>query len=121
MKFEQVLKIYWTKGFLFNGRLTAFNVTLRDLFKHIGGFQGPTKNRIIKRFELHGLVKKPSTLLTEYDKDLLKSINILLSQMSSVNNQVSEINRYSLVRLYLIKSYRGRGQALGKPVRGQRT
>jgi hypothetical protein len=50
-----------------------------------------------------------------------KSINILLSQISSVNNQVSEIERFNLIRVYLIKSYRGKAQALGKPSRGQRT
>ena len=29
--------------------------------------------------------------------------------------------KYNLIRLYLIKSFRGRCQALGKPSRGQRT
>ena len=121
MKFEQVLQIYWSKGFLYNGRIVTFKTTLGDFFKSIGGFQNPTKKQIVKRFELHLLYRNPFLYFLEYDKDLRKSINILLSQISSVNNQVSEINKYNLLRLYLIKCFRGRGQALGKPVRGQRT
>jgi len=41
--------------------------------------------------------------------------------MSSLNYKISEVQYLNLVRLYLIKSYRGRAQALGKPSRGQRT
>ena len=51
----------------------------------------------------------------------MKLINILLSQIVSVNNQVNEIQKANLIRLYLTKTYRGRAQALGKPSRGQRT
>ena len=48
-------------------------------------------------------------------------MNIILSQITSVNHQVSEVHHYNLIRLYLIKSYRGKAQAMGKPSRGQRT
>jgi hypothetical protein len=48
-------------------------------------------------------------------------MNIILSQMTSVNHQISEIHHFNLIRLYLIKSYRGKAQAMGKPSRGQRT
>jgi len=41
--------------------------------------------------------------------------------MSSINYKISEVHYLNLVRLYLIKSHRGRAQALGKPSRGQRT
>ena len=51
----------------------------------------------------------------------LDALNIFLSQFSSVNNQLSEIQKYSLIRLLLIRATRGRAHALGKPSRGQRT
>lgn len=77
--------------------------------------------KILKRFELNLLYNNPFNTFLEYDKDTRKLINILLSQITSVNNQLSEIQKYNLIRLYLTKTYRGRAQALGKPSRGQRT
>lgn len=52
---------------------------------------------------------------------LIAPLNIILSQVNSVNNKVDELKRLNIIRLFLIKSYRGRSHALGKPVRGQRT
>jgi len=80
-----------------------------------------TKIKLLKRFELNSLYNNSFSLFSEQDKDIQKLINILLSQITSVNNQISELNKYNLIRLYLIKSYRGRSQELGKPSRGQRT
>jgi len=77
--------------------------------------------KILKRFELNILYTNPFNTFMDYDKDVRKLINILLSQVTSVNNQISEIQKYNLIRLYLTKTYRGRAQALGKPSRGQRT
>ena len=45
----------------------------------------------------------------------------MFSQLTSVNNSVFDLTRYNLLRLYLIKTTRGRSHALGKPSRGQRT
>lgn len=78
------------------------------------------------RFELrYFLQNTPQELLTSYQiqnhTPLEKPINVLFSQINSVNHQRSEIHRLNIIRLYLIKSYRGRCHALGKPVRGQRT
>lgn len=56
-----------------------------------------------------------------FRKNLVSFLNRYYSQISSVNNQVSELVRLNILRLYLIKSYKGRCHALGKPVRGQRT
>jgi len=87
----------------------------------VGGVGLATKLQIVKRFELNLLYNDYFASFSEYDKDIRKFINILLSQINSVNNQLAEVDRYSLLRLYLIKSYRGKAQALGKPSRGQRT
>jgi hypothetical protein len=53
--------------------------------------------------------------------DKRKIINMYLSQLISINNNVNELIKFNLIRLYLIKTYKGRCQALGKPVHGQRT
>ena len=52
---------------------------------------------------------------------LINPLNIIFSQISSVNNQIPELKKLNMLRLYLIKSYRGRCHAIGKPVNGQRT
>lgn len=54
-------------------------------------------------------------------KNLKFSFNILLSQISTVNNQIKDIIKLNQIKHYLTKLYRGRASALGKPVRGQRT
>ena len=87
----------------------------------MGGLGLVTKIKILKRFELNLLYINHFNTFLEYDKDTRKLINILLSQITSVNNQISEIQKSNLIRLYLTKTFRGRAQALGKPSRGQRT
>ena len=121
MKFEQVLQIYWSKGFLYNGRVIPFQSNLNSFCSGIGGLSLTTKIKILKRFELNLIYNNYLTLFSSDDNDVRKFINILLSQISSVNNQLSDLDRFNLIRLYLIKSYRGKAQALGKPSRGQRT
>jgi hypothetical protein len=37
------------------------------------------------------------------------------------NNSIFELIRYNLIRIFLIKTFRGRCAALSKPARGQRT
>jgi len=121
LKFEQVLQIYWSKGFLYSGRIVPFQSNVYSFCNEVGGLGLITKTKILKRFELNLLYNNHFSTFLEYDKDTRKLINILLSQITSVNNQISEIQKYNLIRLYLTKTYRGRAQALGKPSRGQRT
>jgi ribosomal protein S13 len=61
------------------------------------------------------------TLLPFYGKETLRSFNLILAQVGNINKPVSELTRLNLIRLYLIKTFRGRGHSLGKPIRGQRT
>lgn len=121
MKFEQVLQIYWSKGFLYNGRILPFTLTLKNFISELDGFNRTFLTTLIKRFELNTLNVNYDYNFTYYPADFIRAINVMLSQVSSVNNSVSELNKYNLVRLYLIKSYRGKAQALGKPSHGQRT
>jgi len=53
--------------------------------------------------------------------DRKKIINMYMSQLTNTSNDIYNLTRFNLIRLYLIKSFRGRAQMLGKPSRGQRT
>lgn len=123
MKFEHVLQIYWTKGFFFGGQLFYFNQTFKTLPNFTSGLNKFFYMKLTKRFELT-LLKK-NQLIEEYEKltkkIILSPLNIIFSQINTVNNQHNDLKRLILIRLYLIKSYRGRCHAIGKPVRGQRT
>lgn len=121
MKFEHVLQIYWAKGFLLNGKLQSFNVPFNSMFEITGGFNWATKRLLINRFELFILRRRPNLLLSQFGPAFTSSLNIMFSQLTTVNNSVFELTKYNLLRLYLIKTTRGRAHALGKPSRGQRT
>ena len=128
MRFEHVLQIYWTKGFFFGGRLFYFDQTVDSLIHQLGGINSNFKQQIIKRFELKQLTHTDAiknTIVEDYQntkhKPLLRPLNIILSQINSVNSVYTELVRLILIRDYLIKSYKGRCHAIGKPVRGQRT
>lgn len=91
------------------------------MFNLTGGFAWPTKNALIRRFELYKLLRHTNLPISQVSPTFLASINAMFSQLTSVNNSVFDLTRYSLLRLYLIKTTRGRAHALGKPSRGQRT
>ena len=125
MRYEHVLQIYWTKGFFFGGNLFYFDKTLNDIIFLIPGFNRFFLKKIVERFELTFFLKNKSQEVLEYQdltsRVILKPLNVIFSQINSVNNQRHDLHRLNVIRLYLIKSYRGRCHALGKPVRGQRT
>lgn len=121
MKFEHVLQIYWSKGFLINGKLQSFQTSFRYLFNATGGFGWTTKNLLVKRFELNFPYKIPDTPISDLPSPIPMALNLMFSQLTTVNNSVFDVTRYALLRLYLIKTTRGRAHALGKPSRGQRT
>lgn len=126
MKFEHILQIYWTKGYFFGGKLFYFNQTIKELFENTPGLGTNSQHKFARRFELtyHNRRYKTRDLIDcqEYNhKPIGRPVNILFSQIHTVNNRIHELHKLSVIRLYLIKSYRGRCHALGKPVRGQRT
>lgn len=121
MKFEQVLQIYWSKGFLFNGRICPFDISLQNFFRNTGGLGSNFKFQLVRRFELYRMYYNRKTSFKQVNSNLYRPINVLLSQTSTVNNQISELVRLHHVRLYLTKTFRGRAHALGRPSRGQRT
>ena len=121
MKFEHVLQIYWSKGFLSNGKLQSFQTSFKYVFQTSGGFSYAAKDKLIARFELGTLIRKPDQAINSLIPTLPLSLNIMFSQLTSVNNSIFDLTRYNFLRLYLIKTTRGRAHALGKPSRGQRT
>ena len=125
MRFEHVLQIYWTKGFFFGGKLFYFDQTFEGLFENTPGLGSSFKQLMLDRFELKNHVIIRSSLLTDletkYHIKMLKPFNFIFSQINSVNNNMHDLKKLNIVRLYLIKSYRGRCHALGKPVNSQRT
>ena len=98
-----------------------FSINWVQLGTLVKGIGLSTKLQILKRFELTSFYYNQRATFLETSKEVKKSINRIFSQMSSLNFQVTEINRLNVIRLFLIKSFRGKAQALGKPSRGQRT
>jgi ribosomal protein S13 len=121
MKFEQVLQIYWTKGFLVSGRIISFNISALSIRNQIQGIGRSYYKIWLKRFELNLFYYSPYLSLNSLDKESHRSINRTFSKVLSLNYAANDLAKLNIIRLYLIKSYRGKSHALGKPVRGQRT
>lgn len=121
MKFEHVLQIYWSKGFLINGKLQGFQTSFKYLLRLSGGFNWPTIKLLVNRFELFRTFKHYDQPIQDVSPTFPESLNLLFSRLTSINSTVFDVMRYALLRLYLIKTTRGRSHALGKPSRGQRT
>lgn len=121
MKFEQLLQIYWSRGFLYGGKVQTFNLTLNDLLRDNPGLALKSRKQIIQRFELNNFNVNKDKSFISLPLDDRKIINMYLSQIISINNNIFELIKFNMVRLYLIKTFRGRCFALGKPARGQRT
>jgi ribosomal protein S13 len=113
------------KVFFFGGSLFYVNQTLPSLLLHMPGFAKKTHKLLVQRFELTLLVQTPLELIPKYEnntsKVIIKPLNVILSQINTVNNQRKDLLRLIIMRMYLIRTYRGKCHAIGKPVRGQRT
>jgi ribosomal protein S13 len=97
---------------------------LQEFFDDKAGLSHKSKNQFVKRFELYfyTLLKNKNKTFIDFTKlNQRKIINMYLSRLNSINYDISEIIKYNFIRLYLIKTFRGRCHALGKPSRGQRT
>lgn len=125
IRFEHILQIYWTKGLFFGGMLFYSNKTFYNIFKCTPGLGLKNKLILTNRLELSNSINVNLSFLTDftliYKKNIVGMLNRYYSQLASVNNQPNDLLRLNILRLYLVRSYRGRCHALGKPVRGQRT
>ena len=109
---------------MYGGKTQSFNVGFKEFFDDKPGLKNKSITIFIKRFELQHFSLPENTEKTFSSKlslDRRKIINMYLSQIISINHNIFEILKYNLIRLYLIKTFRGRCHALGKPSRGQRT
>jgi len=101
------------------------NKTFYDIFKYTVGLGLTNKVLLTNRLELKSSAKVNKTFILDfknyYNKDLINLLNRYYSQINSVNNRLLDLTKFNIVRLYLIKTYRGRCHVLGKPVNGQRT
>ena len=89
------------------------------------GFGHSFISKIFSRLELNFSISLLQTDLVNLNlqsrRELIYFFNNLFSQINSVNNTYEDVKRLHIIRLYLIRSYKGWCHALGKPVRGQRT
>lgn len=121
MKLEQVLRIYWEKSFLYGGLKIPFDISWRRWEPNVKGFGFDTKLYIIQRFELQDLYTNVRGRLSVLNDEQRLTVNRLLSKVGSIQHQLTELTKFNIVRLFLIKSFRGKSQAFGKPSHGQRT
>ena len=56
-----------------------------------------------------------------FSTSLKRALNSIISQILSVNNNISYLVRLRIVFQFLTKTYIGKCHAVGKPVHGQRT
>lgn len=108
---------------MYGGKTQQFRVTFFEFFYEKKGIGPLTKKIFSKRFELQYFF-----LYKNYNKQLhtflpfqRKLFNVFMSKLISINHSIFELQKYNLIRLFLIRSYRGRCHAIGKPSRGQRT
>lgn len=121
MKFEQLLQIYWSKSFLYAGRTRSFNVELRDFVNDLEFWGRHSKFIFFKRFEIVQDEENLETNLSTLSLNRKKTLNVYLSRILSINDKPYELIKLNIIRLYLIKTFKGKCQALGKPSKGQRT
>jgi len=122
LKFDHLLQIYWTYKFLYGGNTFEFGSTLISLFKNLSGVSLFTQNRYFQKHEVnYKFSKKLSTSFSKLKPDNRLAMNFFLGQLLNVNASIFEWERINSLRNFLIKSYKGRALAIGKPIHGQRT
>jgi ribosomal protein S13 len=120
MRFEHLLHVYWLKGFLYGGDVVPFEVPLKKLFSEFDGIADHAFRNLIQKLELSTQLKT-RPLCSNLPESKTRSINVYLARIASVNDPFTSFAQAANVRYYLVKAYRGRCQAIGKPARGQRT
>jgi len=124
------LNIYYRfteqKVFFLNGQLFYFSLTFNDLITEVESVGFRFRQLLVKRFEFTFFNKTQKfTAINAVQQTSVKSLivplNLILSQITSVNTTPSAVSRLRIIKLYLVKTYRGRCHAIGKPVSGQRT
>lgn len=121
MKFEQLIQIYWARGFFVGGETFPFSTNFKNFTNNKVGINKNFKTSFFKRFEFNEFIFDKNKTLPTFDSDEKKFLNMFISCTLNSNNSIFELIRYNLIRIFLIKTFRGRCAALSKPARGQRT
>ena len=125
MRFENILHIYWTKGIFISGKLHYFNSSLKDITRETYGLNSSFSDLIKHRFEFSKYDKRSSESFINNESvlrvQIVKSMNFLLSQLFSVNNNLFYLVKLRIIYSFLQRTYIGKCHAIGKPVKGQRT
>lgn len=95
----------------FAGKLFYINKPLFGVFSYLRGFGRSFISLIFTRLELNFSVNLLKTDLINLNlqsrRELIYLFNNLFSQINSVNNVYHDVKKLHIIRLYLIKSYRG--------------
>jgi hypothetical protein len=91
LRFEQVLKVYWTKGFLFGGHEVSFQSPWRTFAEEAGGMGITTRRKFVRRYELFAEYYDNTASFETLNKQQRLAMNYILSLMTTVNHQLSEI------------------------------
>ena len=124
MKFEQLFKIYLNRGFYFDGKLQKLDENIKNIFSLFFGLSWKAYTLYKKRYEI---TYQERNWFTQYDyffplfSPQIPKINIFFAKILFARNNIFELIKTNILRLYLIKTYRGRAHFLRKPVHGQRT
>ena len=125
MRFENILHIYWTKGIFVCTKLYYFDNSVLEIVKLTPGLGPKFTEAIKKRFEFNTLSFDSKHSIDSYELtskvSVKRPLNIIFSQVLSVNNNCSYLIRLRVIYQFLAKTYKGKCHAVGKPVYGQRT
>ena len=114
------MKSFWSKGYFFSNNIYPFDISLDNLIQATQILSRLSRELLVKRFELLKHTNKKKKAL-ELNWQQQRAVNIFFSQTLSHKTFVWDSYKSRMIRLYLIKSTRGKCHALGKPSRGQRS
>ena len=124
MKFEQLFKIYLNRGFYFDGKLQKPEENIKNLLFSISGLSLKIYTLYKKKYEItfqeRNFFLKYNYFFTLFSPQKPK-INFFLAKIIFVYKNLFELIKLNILRLYFIKTYKGKAHFLGKPTRGQRT
>ena len=105
---------------MYGDHTQSFSVCIQEFFDDKPGLGRTARRQFIQRFELNYFLFNRVVNFIKFPLEQRIVINMYLSRIISINHSVADLIRYELIRLYLIRTFRGRRHALGQPVRGQR-
>jgi ribosomal protein S13 len=110
MKSENFIQLMWTKGIYLNSQLYKYELNSELI-----------KIKTLNNFYIKLLKYRLESKIVTLNKKNKLLINILISKYSSINYTLDLNYTLVILRLYLIKTYKGKCFWLSKPTNGQRS